>query len=290
MSFNKQFSINVIAFLALVIVLVASPLTTQTVSSRNRIQVGYCGKLVEIDATKAAGFDYIELSTTEVAALSDSEYESLKEKLKRIQLPVPVTYLFIPARIKITGPIVNKEEQMQYVRKALDRVSGLGAKLVVFGSGPARQIPEGFSHKEALVQLIDFCKRIGPEARARNITIAIEAQRKQECNIINNLTEGLDLITAVNDPNIQLIVDFYHMAEEHEDPSVLVRAGDHIRHVHMANPEGRVFPLDSREYDYSSFFQNLKTIGYNKRMSIEARTSDFSREAPLAIDFLKRSN
>jgi len=287
--FNKPFSINLVRFLAFLVVIGASALTIETVASRNRVQVGYCGKLAEIDATKAAGFDYIELSTTEIAALSDSEYKSLTQKLKRIELPVPVTYLFIPARIKITGPNVNKEEQMQYVRNALERVSGLGAELVVFGSGPARQIPEGFSHQEALLQMIDFCKRIGPEARKRNITIAIEAQRKQECNIINNLTEGLELIRAVNDSNVQLIVDFYHMAEEHEDPSVIVQAGDHIRHLHMANPVGRVFPLDAAEYDYGSFFQNLKTIGYNKRISIEARASDFSSQAPLAIDFLRRS-
>ncbi len=258
-------------------------------ASARSVQVGLCGSLADIDAAKTAGFDYIELSTSEIVALSESDYQQLAQKLKRLKLPVPVTYLFVPATIKLTGPTVNKDEQMNYVRKAFDRVSRLGAKIVVFGSGPARRVPDGFSHEEAFRQLVDFCKRIGPEARARHVTVAIEAQRKQECNIINNLTEGLELIKAVNHPNIQLIVDFYHMAEEKEDPAMIRVARNHIRHLHMANPQGRMFPLSWDEYDYAAFFNNLRKIGYDKRISIEATTSDFPTQAPRAIAFLRQA-
>jgi hypothetical protein len=60
-------------------------------ANSNRIQVGYCAKLSEIDAAKAAGFDYIELSTSEIVALSDSDFDKLVGKLKELKLPVPVT-------------------------------------------------------------------------------------------------------------------------------------------------------------------------------------------------------
>jgi D-psicose/D-tagatose/L-ribulose 3-epimerase len=258
-------------------------------AGKGRVQVGYCAKLAEIDAAKAAGFDYVELRTSEIVALPEPDFEILVAKLKQLQLPVPVAYQFIPASIRLTGPSVNKDEQMRYVRTAFDRLSRLGTEVVVFGSGPARRVPEGFSHQEALQQLIEFCRRIGPEARARKITIAIEAQRKQETNIINNLQEGLELIKAVNDPNIELIVDFYHLAEEKEDPGIISVARNHIRHLHMANPVGRVFPLSSKEYEYDSFFRNLAKIGYDKRISIEAASTDFSHDAPVAIEFLRRS-
>ena len=279
----------VFRILLLVMVFSSSLFLPSMSAAKSKIQVGYCGRLSDIEAAKVAGFDYIELATSEIVALSDSDYEELVGRLKHLGLPVPVTFLFIPATIKITGPKLDKEEQMHYVMKAFDRVSRLGAKVVVFGSGPARQVPEGFSHTEAFQQLVEFCKRIGPAARAKNITVAIEAQRKQECNIINNLTEGLELIRRVNDPNIQLIVDFYHMAEEKEDPAIISVAGDHIRHLHMANPQGRAFPLEWGEYGYASFFENLRKIGYDKRISIEARTGDFPREAPKAIAFLRQA-
>jgi len=79
---------------------------------------------------------------------------------------------------------------MLYVRKAFDRLAKLGVNTVVLGSGPARRIPDGFSRTEAFQQLVEFCKRIGPEARSKSITVAVEAQRKEECNLINNLSEA----------------------------------------------------------------------------------------------------
>ncbi|MGH9529894.1 MAG: TIM barrel protein, partial [Terriglobales bacterium] len=59
-------------------------------------------------------------------------------------------------------------------------------------------------------QFVDFCKRIALEARTRNITIAIEPLRPQESNLINTMEEGPDLVAAVNDPNIQLNLYYYH--------------------------------------------------------------------------------
>jgi sugar phosphate isomerase/epimerase len=82
----------------------------------------------------------------------------------------------------------------------------------------------------------------------------IEAQRREESNIINTTEESLQWVNAVNDPNIQLMVDFYHFETEKEDPAVLAKVKDHLRHIHMANPENRVMPLKREEYNYGPFF------------------------------------
>jgi hypothetical protein len=145
----------------------------------SRVKVGYCGPLKDIDAVKAAGFDYMEVRTSEVAALSDADFEKAAAKFRELGLPVLSANLFLPGDIKVTGPLIDKERQMEYVRRALDRVSRLGVRLVVFGSGGARQVPEGFSKQEAFEQLVDFGKRIAPEARSRNITIAIAPSGEQ---------------------------------------------------------------------------------------------------------------
>src|SRR5262249_4328720 len=69
----------------------------------------------------------------------------------------------------------------------------------------------------------------------------------------------------------------------------ILKAGSHLRHLHMANPTGRVFPLSWDEYDYAAFFANLRTIGYSGRMSIEASTKDMAIEGPQAIALLRRA-
>ena len=259
------------------------------VGGKSAVQVGYCSTLAEIDAAKAAGFDYLELRTTEIAALPDAEFETLTTRLKTARIPVPVTNYFLPGSVKVTGPAIDKAKQIEYVRKAFDRVSRLGVGIVVFGSSGARNVPEGFSHDEAYGQLVDFLKRIAPEAKARNLTVAIEPLRKQESNIINTAEQGLALVKAVNDPNIELMVDFYHLAFEKENPEIVVTAREHIRHLHMANPQGRVFPLKFDEYDYAGFFEKLRQTGYDKRISVEAGTKDLGTEGPQAIAVLRRA-
>jgi sugar phosphate isomerase/epimerase len=253
-----------------------------------KVRIGYCGALKDIDAVKAAGFDYMEVRTSEIAALSDADFENAAAKFKQVGLPVLAANLFIPANIKVTGPNVDKDRQMEYVRLALDRVSRLGVRLVVFGSGGARQVPEGFSKQEAFEQLVDFGKRIAPEARSRNITIAIEPLRQQESNIINNTADELAWVNAVNDPNIQLMIDFYHFSVEKQDPSDILKVQDHLRHLHMANPNGRVMPLKLDEYDYGPFFATLRQIHYDRLMSLEVNNGNLA-EAPQAIALLRHA-
>lgn len=253
-----------------------------------KLEVGYCSQLKDLDAVKAAGFDYAELRTSEVAALSDGEFEAVASRLKQLALATPVSNLFVPKEVPLTGPATNPEQQLAYVKKAFERMSRLGVRIVVFGSSAARNFPEGFSKDEAFRQLVDFLKRTGPEARARGITVAIEPLRRQESNIINTAAEGLELVLAVADPNVDLMIDYYHLAQEKEDPAVVLRASEHIRHLHVANPEGRVFPLRADESDYAPFFENLRKIGYKARISVEASSKDFAAEAPRAISLLRR--
>jgi D-psicose/D-tagatose/L-ribulose 3-epimerase len=255
----------------------------------SKVRIGYCGSLKDIEAVKAAGFDYMEVRTTEIATLSDQDFERAAARFRSVGLPVLSANLFLPSGLKVTGPGLDKGGQILYVRRALERLSRLGVHLVVFGSGGARQVPEGFSRQEAFEQLVDFGKRIAPEARSRNITIAIEPLRRQESNIINNTTEALAWVNAVNDPNIQLMIDYYHFQVEKEDPSAILQVKDHLRHLHMANPNGRVMPLKWDEYDYAPFFAVLRQIHYDRLISLEASTNNLQAEGPQSITLLRHA-
>lgn len=266
-------------------VLVALAVPSQT----PKVRVGYCTGLKNLETAKAAGFDYIELSATEIASLSDDEFAAAAARIKALGMPTPAANLFLPATLKVTGPDVHPDQQMLHVHRALSRLATLGTEIVVFGSGGARRVPDGFSTEEAYKQLVDFGRRAAREARSSGITITIEPLRKQETNIINTAAEGLDLVNAVGDPNFQLMIDFYHLASEHEDPAIVFKAKDHIRHLHMANPQGRVFPQAWDEFDYAPFFANLRAIGYDKRISVEASTTDLAAQGPRAIALLRRA-
>lgn len=84
------------------------------------------------------------------------------------------------------------------------------------------------------------------------------------------------------------MADFYHMRKESESMDDIIEAGEALVHTHIANSNGRVFPRESGEDDYESFFGALKKIGYKGRVSVEANTKDLGRDAPAALSLLRK--
>jgi len=254
-----------------------------------RAQIGVCVDPDRFEAAQAAGFDYVETNASKVAALTDEEFEKLAAQVARLRIPLAASMSFIPGAIKLTGPDVDPAKQLTYVTGVLSRLKQLGVKVVVLGSGGARRVPDGFSKEEAFAQLVDFGRRIAPVARDNGITIVVEPLRKQETNIINTAREGLALVKAVDRPEIRLLVDYYHLAEEGENADIIAEAGPLLAHAHIANPKGRVFPLSADESAYEGFFSNLCKIGYKGRLSVEASTTDFAAQAPQSLALLRQA-
>ena len=271
---------------ALVLALMPSVAAAQSPAP---VRVGICLDADTFGAAQAAGFDYVEINASKVAALTDDEFRQLAARVAQLRIPVAAANVFIPAAIKLTGPDVDPTRQAAYLSSTLVRLKTLGVKVVVLGSGGARRVPDGFSTEEARAQLVDFCRRLAPLARENGITIAIEPLRRQETNILNTAREGLALVKAVDRPEIQLLVDYYHMAQEGESAGILLEAGKAVVHAHIANPEGRVYPLDPAESAYAPFFENLCRIGYSGRLSIEASTKDFAADAPRSLAMLRKA-
>src|SRR5829696_7306601 len=163
----------------------AVSLSAPAMPAAAKVRVGYCTGLKNLEAAKAAGFDYVEVPATEIAALSDADFDAAAARIKSLGVSTPAANLFLPAALKVTGPETNPDAQMVHVRKALTRLAKLGTEIVVFGSGGARRVPDGFAKEEAFKQLVDFGRRAATEAALHGITITIEPLRKQETNIIN---------------------------------------------------------------------------------------------------------
>ena len=78
-------------------------------------------------------------------------------------------------------------------------------------------------------------------------------------------------------------------ASEQEDPAIVFKARAHLRHLHFANPQGRVFPQKWDEFNYAPFFANLKAIGYDKRISMEGNTTDLATQGPVTVALLRKA-
>jgi sugar phosphate isomerase/epimerase len=273
--------------------LLAGCATSGTGSASFRFGVARLGALdpiPEAHRLAAWGYQYLEPGLSVIAAMSEADFEALRAKSAALPIRIEAMNNFVPPGLKLTGPGVEPARIREYAERALGRAEALGAKLVVFGSGGAREVPDGFPRDRAWSQLKDFLRLCGDliVEKKWGMDIGIETLRKAETNILNTVAESLRLAREVNHPRIRLTVDFYHLAEENEDPAVLVDAGPLVAHLHFANPKGRSFPKTaSEEPRYAGFFAALAKIGYRGRLSVEANAADLERDAPAALEFLK---
>src|SRR5258708_21358562 len=96
-----------------------------------KVRVGYCTGLKNLEAARAAGFEYVELSATEIASLSDADFEAAAARIGQVGIATPAANLFLPATLKVTRPETDPEQQMAHVRQALTRLSTLGTEVSV---------------------------------------------------------------------------------------------------------------------------------------------------------------
>jgi sugar phosphate isomerase/epimerase len=239
-----------------------------------------------IEEMAGLGFDYIELSLAHIAKLSGTEFSRLAGRIERSGLRCEACNNFFPAEIRLTGPEADPAAALEYAAHAMGRAARLDARVIVFGSSGAKNVPPGFPRDQAWGQIAALLERLAPEAERHRLTIAIEPISRGESNIVNLAAEGLRLAREVARPAVQLLVDYYHLMTEGEDPAILMEAGGALHHVHLARAEGRAFPT-APEPALLRFFDCLRAVGYSGRCSIEARTADFSSDARRALEVLR---
>jgi len=235
------------------------------------IKFGVCGVGTDKAAKlKEIGFDFIEggVAGTLKPETPDAEYAPELEKIKSCVLPTRSCNGFIPGKFHLTGPETTHDAALAYAIKACQRADAAGIPCIVFGSGGARKVPEGFDLAKGKAQFIEFCQKLGDGIKDLKVTIVLEPLNKGETNLLNSVTEGIDYVDAIKRPRIQLLADFYHMMKENEGPDAIRKAGARIRHCHIAELEGRKAP-DQRRGPVSGFFKALKDIGYAGGVSCE---------------------
>lgn len=238
-----------------------------------------------------AGFDYLEVPLAEATALSDDDFTRLVQRIKNLGLVCESCNNFLPKSLRLTGPEADLDAAIIYVERAFKRAEALGAEVVVFGSPPAKNLPEGFPYQNGFVQLSEFLQRIDNIAAKHDITITIEPISRPESNIINTFEEGCRLAKAADCSNVKVLVDYFHMANEHENPDILLALGaDYLRHAHFASPDGRTFPKELKDdAGYIPFFNALKRAGYDSRISVEAFSKDIAADSKAALKFFKEA-
>ncbi len=252
------------------------------------IRWGYCTKAGDAERFKAAGWDYVEENIQGLlqGTAADDAWTGAASA-KACVLPIPAGNSMVPATLKITGPAVDLSALTAYLATTFARAAKVGMKTLVFGSGGARNYPDGFDRGTAKGQILDFLKAAAPLAAKHGITIVAEPLNRKESNVLNSVAESMEYVKTVNHPNFQCLVDSYHFWLEDEPLANLQAAMPWIRHVHVADRVGRVPPGESGQSDYRPFFKVLKAGKYDGGISVEANPGNNVGNEKKILTFLK---
>ena len=235
------------------------------------MRFGYCCGPGDAVFAKSAGFDYYEWNVGGLLMplADDAAFEAALAHAKAVALPCEALNVMVPGDLKITGPDANPAKLEAYAKTMCGRAKRAGIRRIVFGSGAARAVPAGFPMEKARGQIAAFLKMLAPFARDAGVVIVVEPLNKGETNIINSVAEGAEIVREVNDPNIRLLADAYHMQVDNEPMENLTRHIGLIAHAHVASREGRMPPGVVPCAAVQEFLTRLRDAGYDGRVSVE---------------------
>jgi sugar phosphate isomerase/epimerase len=251
---------------------------------------GICTPLANAAAAKAAGWDFVEehIQNFLQGQVADAQWTGDRIAAES-PLPILAANCLVPADLKITGPAADIEKLRAYMIIIAARARKCGIKTLVFGSGGARNVPEGFDRGRAQQQIFEFARMAAALCAQNGVLLVAEHLNRKECNILNTVGEAEALVRQVNSPSFANLVDGYHFWLENENLADLKKAMPHIRHVHVADLEGRLAPGESGKSDYRPFFRVIKESGYDRTICVEALGfADIAGMGPRVLAFLKK--
>ena len=227
---------------------------------------------------REAGFDYAEVAAIQ-ALMPDkpeSEFEDTAAALIATGIPVESHNCFLQGNMRCVGPDADHAAIEAWAEICFGRMNKLGSSVMVFGSGAARTIPDGWPREKAEEQFASLLGLLGRRAEAHGVSLVVEPLARAECNFINTVDEGARLARSSGSDVVGVLADNVHWERNGETADTIIASADRFRHAHVATLPSRRVP-GVEPHDFGPFFAALRAIGYDGRVSVESWISEPER-------------
>ena len=239
-----------------------------------------------------AGYSAIEIPGALQAnpeKITKHDVKEIRSILERTNLDVSGFCLLYPKDMRHVSPVRSKRARsLRYTKRLVDIASEVGARILVWGSGYARNIPPRIPRKVGMEWLIELLKEAGEYAAERNVTFAIEPLNRYESNVANTVGQATELAQSVASPAVRVLCDTYHMnIEEGSIRDAIVHAAGMLAHVHVSD-NNRDIP-GRGHINFDEVFSALRTIGYDGYVTLEPiLRRDISRDLVEGKSYLQK--
>ena len=255
------------------------------------MKFGCFGFINQLDDIAACGFDTAELDLCEIAAMDTKTFSKFYEKAMQSGLTFEVFSGLLPLTVRIHGEDFDQEKWLAHVERASRRAALLGARMIPFGAGKCRSIPEGTDVPAARRRTAEFIGRICDIFQKYSLDLVIEPLGPANSNFLNYVGETAAFAASLGKENCHTMCDLRHMYKTEDAFEAICENRKEIRHAHIDYPMGelRRFPQENDGYDYGPYFDALLHSGYREILTIEATNyENFRSEADKSLRFLKK--
>ncbi len=186
----------------------------------------------------------------------------------------------------------EREEAMVSLKKLLETMGEMeisGIMMVPIFGRP--QIPDLSPYKGSIELerevLLSELPELAQFAQDSGTSIWLEPLNRYETHFITRLEQAVEICQKVNNPNLRIMADFFHMdIEEANIAESLRKAKDWIKHIHLAD-SNRFLPGQGH-LDFKSPFKVLSEINYKGYMALECGIlGEPEKELPRCVKYLK---
>jgi len=186
-----------------------------------------------IDHAKGLGFDLIEIPLMEIEAVSP---ERIRKRLQAAGLGVCTSTACSEATDITAEDERTRQRGVEYLEACVRATATMGGTSFsgVIYSAIGRRI-SGIPGEEYWQRAAEGLRHVARTARTLGVTISIEPINRYETFLINTSDQALRLRAMIDEPNVGIHLDAYHMNIEEEDfYAPTKKAMPYLRHFHLS--------------------------------------------------------
>lgn len=216
------------------------------------------------ELVSSLGFDGVEISVRDPAALNTDELQSLTEEFSLSIAAMGTGRAFGEDGLSFSDsdPDIRKRA-VERIGSHIELASALECRVIlglILGKNPPAPETER--------RILDCLRPCAELAADKNVVLVIEPINRYETGFINRVDDCLALLDKLDRPACRVLLDTFHM--NIEEPSIhesIRKAGGRIGHVHAAD-SNRWYP-GAGHLDFPEILRTLKEAGYSGFLSAE---------------------
>jgi len=256
-----------------------------------KMKFGLCARIEYYQDLCDIGYDFIELPATEIYSTSNSELRNLKKKIDERNIPCVGFNSYCDESLSIVGDEFSSIKTLEYAKRVCEKAALLGVQNIGIGAPLARKLPKYYDLKKADEQAREFLTITAEEAYKYRINILFESLCTKLCDYMVCTSDALTMVEQLGIPNLQMVLDFYHMSMMGENITRISDVMPYVRHLHISGFDqmgNRTYLFENQLDYFRTAIHSAYNCGYNRTISIEGFTQNFHEDAQRSLSILNQ--